>query len=228
MSARRFKLVPEMEGPIARWYARQRATESQIRTMRSDATRLTEGLSGGARVLEIAPGPGQLAVEIARLGRFAVVGLDISQTFVAIARENAARAGVDIDFRHGDAADIPFAADSFDLVVCQAAFKNFAEPVRALDEMHRVLRAGGTAVIQDLSKDASSADIDREVQGMKLSRVNTFVTKWVLSTMLRRRAYTSEQFRHLVATSAFRNCDIRKEGIGFEVRLNKSPLKKAA
>src|SRR5262249_16027020 len=109
-----------------------------------------------------------------------------------------------------------------------AAFKNFAEPVRALDEMHRVLRAGGTAVIQDLSKDASSADIDREVQGMKLSRVNTFVTKWVLSTILRRGAYTSEQFRHLVATSAFRNCDIRKEGIGFEVRLNKSPLKKAA
>jgi ubiquinone/menaquinone biosynthesis C-methylase UbiE len=228
MSEKRFKLVPEMEGPIARWYARQRATESQLRTMRNDAARLTDGLPDGARVLEIAPGPGLLAVEIARLGRFAVTGLDISRTLVAIARENAREAGVDVDFRQGDAAAIAFAADAFDLIICQAAFKNFAEPARALDEMHRVLRAGATAVIQDLSKDASNAAIDREVRGMKLSPLNTFVTKLVLGTMLRRRAYTPDQFRHLVAATAFRNCDIRTEGIGFEVRLSKAPLRKAA
>jgi len=76
MYGKRFKLVPEMEGGIARWYARQRATESQIEGVRKDAARLTQGLPGGARVLEIAPGPGYLAVEIARLGRFHVTGLD--------------------------------------------------------------------------------------------------------------------------------------------------------
>jgi hypothetical protein len=46
--------------------------------------------------------------------------------------------------------------------------------------------------------------------------------------MLRRRAYTPTQFQHLVAESAFRSCDIRKDGIGLEVRLNKSALKKPA
>ena len=46
---------------------------------------------------------------------------------------------------------------------CQAAFKNFPEPVSALNEMYRVLSDGGTAVIEDMSRDASGADIDTEI-----------------------------------------------------------------
>ena len=205
-----------------------RAAASQLATVRKQATELTHGLPSSARVLEIAPGPGYLAIEIARLGRFEVTGLDVSRTFVEIGRENARKAGVTVDFRHGDAAAVPFEAYSFDLVVCQAAFKNFIEPVCALDEMHRVLRPGGSAIIQDLSKDAANADIDREVIAMKLSRFNTLATRFMLETILRRRAYTPAQFERLVAESAFRTCDIRKDGIGLEVRLTRPSLEKAA
>ena len=228
MSGKRFKLLPEMEGRMARWYARQRGTESQLALYREQASALTAGLSSGGKVLEIAPGPGYLTLELARLCRFHVSGLDISRTFVELASENARQAGLSIDFRHGDVADIPFEAGSFDLIVCQAAFKNFTRPVRALDEMHRVLRAGGTAVIQDLSRDASNADIDREVSGMKLSRLNAFMTKLILGTALRRRAYSPAQFERLVAESSFRTCDIRKDGIGMEVRLRRSAVEQAA
>jgi ubiquinone/menaquinone biosynthesis C-methylase UbiE len=218
---KRFKVVPEMEGAVARWYARQRGSESQIEDYRRQASRLTDGLPGGADVLEVAPGPGYLAIEIARLGRFDVSGLDISRSFVEIARENARRAEVSVDFRHGDASGMPFEAGSFDLIVCQAAFKNFARPLDALDEMHRVLRAGGTAVIEDMSRDASGADIDQEVRGMGLSRPNALATKVGLTMLLRRRAYTRARFERLVAESAFRTCEIRTEGIGMEVRLRK-------
>jgi ubiquinone/menaquinone biosynthesis C-methylase UbiE len=228
MSGKRFKLVPEMQGFVARWYARLRGTESQIEAWRKQASELTEGLPNDAAVLEVAPGPGYLAIEMARLGRFHVTGLDISRAFVDIARENARQAGVNVEFRHGDAARMPWEAGSFDLIVCQAAFKNFSQPLIALEEMHRVLRSGGTAVIQDLSKDASSADIDREVRGMKVTWPNAFVTKLVLGTMLRRRAYSPAQFERLVAESPFRACEIRKEGIGLEVRLKKSGLEAAA
>ena len=228
MSEKRFKLVPEMEGWMARWYARQRATESQLAVVRKQATELAHGLPSGARVLEIAPGPGYLAIEIARLGRFEVTGLDVSRTFVEIARENARKAGVTVDFRHGDAAAVPFEANSFDLVVCQAAFKNFIEPVCALDEMHRVLRPGGSAIIQDLSKDAANADINREVIAMKLGRFDALATRFMLEPILRRRAYTPAQFERLVGDSAFRTCDIRKDGIGLEVRLTRSSLEGAA
>src|SRR5438128_8502528 len=158
----RFK-GPEMEGPIARWYARVRGSKSQLDAYRNQAFQLTAGLPAGARVLEVAPGPGYLAIEMARLG-VQVTGLDISRTFVEIGAENARQAGVTVEFRQGDVAEMPFESASFDLIVCQAAFKNFTLPRSALAEMHRVLRPGGTAVIQDMSRDATHADIQNEGQ----------------------------------------------------------------
>ena len=155
----RFK-GPEMEGPIARWYARVRGSKSQLDAYAEQASQITAGLQAGARVLEVAFGPGYLAIEMARLG-FQVTGLDISRTFVEIATGNARQAGVTVDFRQGDVAQMPFESSSFDLIVCQAAFKNFTRPSSALTEMHRVLRAGGTAVIQDMSSNATHADIEQ-------------------------------------------------------------------
>src|SRR5215469_1097648 len=125
-----YKGMP-MEGMIARWYAKIRRTGSQIDDWRQQAAQLTTGLHDGSDVLEVAPGPGYFAIELARLGRFHVTGLDISHTFVELAREHARQAGVQVDFRQGDASRMPFADGSFDLVVCQAAFKNFSRPVQA-------------------------------------------------------------------------------------------------
>ena len=215
----RFK-GPEMEGPIARWYARVRGSTSQLEAYRKQAFQLTADLPDGATVLEVAPGPGYLAIEMARPGRIHVTGLDVSRTFVEIATENARNAKVSVEFRQGDVAEMPFETDSFDLVVCQAAFKNFTLPRSALAEMHRVLRAGGTAVIQDMSRDATHADIEHEVNAMDLGRLSTFTTKATLE-MLKRRAYAPAQFQGLAATSPFKTCQIGTEGIGLEVRLKK-------
>jgi ubiquinone/menaquinone biosynthesis C-methylase UbiE len=212
--------APGMEGMFARWYARQRGSAPQIAAVRKYASEVTRGLPGDARVLEVAPGPGYLAIEMARLERFQVTGLDLSRSFVEIASENARRAGVSIDFRHGDAADLPFEAESFDLIVCQAAFKNFGQPVKVLDEMRRVLRGGATAVIQDMSREASDAAIEEEVEAMDIGRLNSFMTKMPLK-YLRRRAYSRTRFERLAAESAFRACDITEEGISLEVRLTK-------
>jgi ubiquinone/menaquinone biosynthesis C-methylase UbiE len=217
---KRRKLLPEMEGPMARWYARQRGTESQLAVYRRQAQELTAGLPPGSAVLEVAPGPGYLAVEMAKLGTVSVAGLDISRTMVQIAAGNARKAGVDVDFRHGDASAMPFAANSFDLIVCQAAFKNFVDPRAALDEMHRVLRPGGVAVIQDMNRDASNHDVAREVAGMGLSRFNAAITRSTLR-FLRRRAYAGGDFARVAAGSAFGECDVRAEGLELEVKLTR-------
>ena len=221
MEKRRWRLKgPEMEGPIARWYARVRGSESQIRAYRDQALELTAGLPDGAQVLEVAPGPGYLSIEMARLRRFHMTALDISHTFVQIGSANARDAGVNVDFRQGDAARMPFENESFDLVVCQAAFKNFTLPRTALAEMHRVLRTGATAVIQDMSHDASHSEIEDEVRGMELGRLSTFMTKATLER-LRNRAYSPAQFEALAAESQFQSCTITTAGIGLEVRLKK-------
>ena len=218
----RFK-GPEMEGPIARWYARVRGSKSQIAAYRNQAAQLTAGLPDGAGVLEVAPGPGFLSIEMARLRRLHVTALDISRTFVEIGSENARRAGVIVDFRQGDVARMPFEAESFDLIVCQAAFKNFTLPRTALAEMYRVLRTGGTTVIQDMSHDATHAEIEEEVESMDLGRLSSFMTKATLER-LRNRAYSPLQFELLVAESPFQTCEITTAGIGLEVRLEKSAI----
>jgi ubiquinone/menaquinone biosynthesis C-methylase UbiE len=220
MPEKRRKLIPEMEGATARWYARQRGSASQMAEYRQQAVALTDDLPDGADVLEVAPGPGYFAIEVARLGRFRVTGVDISHTFVQLASEQAAQAGVRVDFRHGSADALPLAAESVDRVFCQAAFKNFTQPVRALDEMHRVLRTGGTAVIHDMCRDATRADIREEVQRMRLTSLNGFAVRSTLA-WLRRRAYSRATFERLVTASAFRTGEIRTDGIGIEVRLTK-------
>jgi ubiquinone/menaquinone biosynthesis C-methylase UbiE len=208
-----------MEGFLARWYAR--ITGKDLTEFRKLAENLARKLPEGADVLEVAPGPGYLAVELARLGPYRVVGLDISNSFVQMAAENAAKAGVQVKFRHGNASAMPFEPDSFDLVVCRAAFKNFSEPVEALNEMYRVLKPGGRAVVIDLRRDASLEAINAHVKGMGLGWFNSLLTKWAFKHMLLKRAYSEEEFRQMAAQTPFKGCDIRRDLIGLEVSLAK-------
>lgn len=220
VTKKRRKLIPEMEGRQARWYAKLRGTESQLAEYRRRAVDLTEGLPSGADILEVAPGPGYNAVEMARRG-FTVTAMDVSHTFVKFAADYAAAQGVPARFQQGDVSRMPFADRSFDRIVCQAAFKNFTEPLKALDEMHRVLRPGGTAIIEDMWGDASGTEIRDEVRGMKLSVLDSFITRRTL-TWLRRRAYSRDRFAALAQASAFGGARISTSGIGIEVRLTKA------
>jgi ubiquinone/menaquinone biosynthesis C-methylase UbiE len=207
-----------MEGMIARWYAKN--TGKDLGPFRQLASELSSRLAPGASILEVAPGPGYLAIELARLG-YRVTGLDISQTFVRMAAEEARRAGVGVTFLHGDAAHMPLEADSFDGIVCRAAFKNFSEPVQALNEMHRVLRPGGKALIYDLRRDASPAAVKDCVNGMGLGFINRLLTKLTFKYLLLKRAYTQEQFKDMASQTPFNNCDIRADPLGLEVALTK-------
>jgi ubiquinone/menaquinone biosynthesis C-methylase UbiE len=213
---RRHQGMPAMEGFVARWYAK--TTES--RDHRKSAEQVARQVGDGGSILEVAPGPGYLAIALARLGPYRVVGLDISRTFVRIATANARDAGVAVAFHHGDAACVPFPADSFDFVVCQAAFKNFREPVLALAEMHRVLKPGGKALILDLRPDASPEAIRAEVNNMALGWFNSLMTRLALS-WLRKRAYSQEQFRQMASQTPFKTCAIQEDPIGLAVSLTK-------
>jgi 2-polyprenyl-3-methyl-5-hydroxy-6-metoxy-1,4-benzoquinol methylase len=86
-----------MDGFIARWYAKN--TQKNIADYQKDARKVAASLREGAAVLDLAPGPGYLAIELAKLGTYDITGLDISATFVEIAQANAEAAGVGIDFR---------------------------------------------------------------------------------------------------------------------------------
>lgn len=106
----------------------------------------TAAVAPGDSVLDVACGTGALAraasQRVGPAGR--VVGLDINEGMLGVAR----RLRPDIEWRLGDAADLPFDADAFDAVLCQSALMFFPDPTQALREMRRVCRPGGTVAVQ--------------------------------------------------------------------------------
>jgi ubiquinone/menaquinone biosynthesis C-methylase UbiE len=208
-----------MEGMVAKWYTTN--TRKSLDEFAKLARRVANQLPRGSSVLEVAPGPGYFCVELAKLGSYSINGLDISHTFVEIASQKASEAGVRVDFRQGNASDMPFATDTFDFLLCRAAFKNFGQPVRALQEMCRVLKPDGRGLIIDLRKDASMEAINHEVDGMGLGPLNKVITKLTFRTFLLKSAYTRQQFQQMLAQANFRSVEIQEAGIGFEISMTK-------
>lgn len=104
------------------------------------------GVSPGRSVLDVACGTGVVARTAAdRMdGDGSVVGVDLNEGMLGVAR----RLRPDIEWRHGDAAALPFPDGSFDVVLCQAALMFFPDRARAVREMARVATAGGTVAVQ--------------------------------------------------------------------------------
>ena len=208
-----------IEGMTAKWYAAN--TAEMMQEYVDLAARVAKQLPAGSSVLEVAPGPGYFCIELAKRGAYAVTGLDLSRTFVKMAAEKAAQAGVRVEFQHGSASNMPFPKDSFDFLVCRAAFKNFADPVGALKEMCRVLKPGGRGLLIDLSRDAKPDEVSRAIDKMGLTTVNRILTKLTFKTFLIRSAYTRVEFEQMLAQTAFRKTEIASDGMGFEITMTK-------
>jgi demethylmenaquinone methyltransferase/2-methoxy-6-polyprenyl-1,4-benzoquinol methylase len=111
-------------------------------------------VSPGSRVLDVATGTGDLALELAR--RVApggkVVGSDFSEGMLARARLKAqADARLDLRFEQGDALELPYADDSFDAATVGFGARTFSDLARGLSEMARVVRPGGRVVVLEIT-----------------------------------------------------------------------------
>ena len=208
-----------IEGLAAKWYAAN--TAEMMKEYIDLARRISGQIAQNSTVLEVAPGPGYFSIGLAKLGSYAITGLDISQTMVRMAAKKAAKAGVEADFKQGSASNMPFPAGSFDFLLCRAAFKNFAQPVSALQEMCRVLRPGGRGLIIDLKRNASPEEVSRAVDAMGLSWFNRIMTRLAFKTMLIKSAYTKEEFQQMLAQANFSSVEIDEGDMGLEIWMTK-------
>src|SRR6266545_3070256 len=101
------------------------------------------GVRAGQRVLDVACGTGVAAITAARLGAD-VCGIDLTPELLARARENSAIAEVPIDWRQGDAEQLPYDDAGFDVVLSQFGHIFAPRPEIATREMLRVLKPSGT------------------------------------------------------------------------------------
>lgn len=136
------------------------------------------------RVLDVGCGPGVIAAELARqFPQTEVVGLDLSAARLAEARRqftglaNAATAP-------GEATQLPFAAETFDLVFCRFLLEYLPEKAQAVSEMARVCQPGGQVLLQDLDgqmlwhhppDEALQADLERVLGALGATGFDPFV-----------------------------------------------------
>jgi SAM-dependent methyltransferase len=101
----------------------------------------------GERVLDVACGTGIVARQaVSRVGTAGlVVGLDVNEDMLSVARRTSAAAT--IEWRQANAAALPFSNGTFDVVCCEQAIQFFPDPVKCLGEMRRVLRDTGRAAV---------------------------------------------------------------------------------
>lgn len=153
-----------------------KAEKEQVRTMFNDIAPkydfLNHFLSGGIdilwrkkvrkllaknnpkRILDVATGTGDLAIELTKLNPFNIVGVDIATEMLDIGREKIKRKGLEniIELHEGDAENLKFDDNSFDAITVAFGVRNFENLNLGLKEMNRVLTTDGTVAVLEFSK----------------------------------------------------------------------------
>jgi ubiquinone/menaquinone biosynthesis C-methylase UbiE len=132
---------------------RQMADESMVRNLAHQAEAIWPqeskifdgyGLAGGLAILDVGCGTGEITARLAELyPRAALVGVDLIERHLELAKARCAGLGERMVFRKADAFALPFDDSTFDLVVCRHMLQAVPRPQAAMAEMVRVLRPGG-------------------------------------------------------------------------------------
>jgi ubiquinone/menaquinone biosynthesis C-methylase UbiE len=114
------------------------------RTAESHAAFFLPHLKAGMRLLDCGCGPGGITVELAqRVSPGDVIAIDLGGVQLERARDRASAANAHVTFREASVYSLPFRDAEFDAVFSHALFEHLAEPLKALEEIRRVLKPGG-------------------------------------------------------------------------------------
>jgi demethylmenaquinone methyltransferase/2-methoxy-6-polyprenyl-1,4-benzoquinol methylase len=106
------------------------------------------------RLLDVATGTGDFAVELMKLGPDEIKGIDISAGMLEVGRQKMVKRKLDnvIDLQLGDAENLPFEDEAFDGITVAFGVRNFENLVAGLTDMKRVLRTGYPVAVLEFSK----------------------------------------------------------------------------
>lgn len=135
---------------------------------------------------------------------------------IEVARKNAGEAGVasQLHFEEGDANKLCFEDNSYNMVVSTGVFHSWRRPIRAIDEIHRVLRPGGIAVIYDPSLIFTDS---REFLRHCLNWRNRFTFMWAALTYLLTYPMRSsaESVQALLSRTRFQDGEVDEKDYSF-------------
>jgi ubiquinone/menaquinone biosynthesis C-methylase UbiE len=155
---------------------------------------ISQGSNQGT-ALEIGPGPGYLGLEWLKATQGSrLLGLEISRNMINIACRNAVEYGLHerAKYVQGNAMEMPFPDDSFDLVFSNGSLHEWETPERVFREISRVLRSGGNYFISDLRRDMNPlvrwflymAVMPKEIRPGLITSINAAYTPKELRSMM--------------------------------------------
>lgn len=124
------------------------------RLWRRRAIRIISGSFITPLIIDVATGTGDLAIAALKLNPKRISGIDISKKMLEIGKEKIQRNGYSdkIELSFGDSENIPFEDKLFDVAMVAFGVRNFANPLKGLSEMRRVVRDGGMIMVLEFSK----------------------------------------------------------------------------
>jgi ubiquinone/menaquinone biosynthesis C-methylase UbiE len=138
------RLTPADLEPIDEFHIRGRAATLELAR--------SAGIDASKKVLDVGCGVGGSSRCLAREFGCQVTGIDLTEEYCRVAEMLSQRVGLatQVEFLQGDALDLPFADETYDVVWTEHASMNIPDKPRLYREMHRVLKPGGTLAIYDI------------------------------------------------------------------------------
>ena len=174
----------------------------------------------GGSILDIGTGPGWLLVKLHQESPgLRLTGLDASASMVARARKNIAKAGLSgvIEIEEGNVSRMPFSDNSFDMVVSTGSIHHWKDPTAGLNEVYRVLKLGGYALMYDVASDTPSSVLKKTAYEFGRLRVLLF---WLHS--YEEPFYRCKDFELLARPTLFKEGRARFVGLMYCLILKKS------
>lgn len=187
--------------------------------------KLVGGLNTSSRILDLCCGIGRHSIELARKG-FAVTGVDITKSYLQIAREKAAKEELDIEFVHSDMRHF-CRKGAFDLVVnlCTSFgyFDDMADDIQVLRNIYDSLAPGGRFLIEIWGKEVIAARFtpleEKEYDDCKMIAHSKILNDWNLleckrtiikgdateEIIARHRLYSATELKEHLKTTGFKN-----------------------
>jgi len=214
--------IQRIPGVLASSY--EKATRLVIESYYSQVgDEITSSFTTGT-MLDLGTGPGYLPIEIVkRKPDINIIGIDLSKKLIHMAQANTAKTGFShqLRFEVGNAANLRFDDEVFDMVISTGMLHSLKDPVKVLKEIYRVLKKGGQAWVFDPAKVAS--DVDRAKWKASLSFDDKFYLRLFKLLGLHKpiESYQRDEVLPMIEASGFKDYNIKENDNEIRIRLKK-------
>lgn len=174
----------------------------------------------GGVIVDIGCGPGALTAALTRRNPDAlVVGVDLSAPMLTQARRRT-RGRARMAFVQANAARLPFADESIDVVMSVGSLHHWRYPIRGINEIHRCLRPGGWVWIFDGYREAADADMIRALPWLRFA-----VARWIARKIMSVHGFTGDEYENQVRVwfeqSRFGGCEMTPDLLWMRIEARK-------